>query len=217
VDARLPPGYEDDGKADPAGDYLVFRQLINEAKRRKLPVVLVTDDEKEDWYRREQGKPLGARPELREEMMIEAGVPFVIMTTETFLRSVKAYLNFDVASETIDQAKNLPGALNDDKRMLAMRRERALMALREIRSHREQTTQEMGLAAARERVIRDVIARGENDDNPTEILRGELEARLADRMMAERQLQYLIEKEGDIRAELAAIEKDADFTDLSNA
>jgi hypothetical protein len=188
VEAGLPPGYEDDGKADPTGDYLVFKQLMNEAKQRKLPVVLVTDDEKKDWYRREQGKPLGARPELREEMMTEAGVPFVIITTETFLRHVKAHLDFDVSSDTIDQAKELPGVLEEHKRMLAMRRDRAAVALTNIRLRRTDLAQEAAVATARERAIRGAIARGDSDGNSTERLRGELEARLTDRMVAETRL-----------------------------
>lgn len=127
VDAKIPPGYEDGAKADPAGDYLIFRQLMTEAKTRALPVVLVTDDEKPDWYRKQQGKPLGARPELRAEMMAEAGVPLLAMTTESFLRNVKKYLHVEVAPETLDQAKKLPVIVEEDQRS-AMERILALQA-----------------------------------------------------------------------------------------
>jgi hypothetical protein len=119
--AQLPPGYRDSGKADPTGDYLIFRQLMDEAKERKLPVVFITDDEKPDWYRREYNIPLGPRYELREEMMAEAGVPFVIMTTERFLRYAETYLNAEVSAETVDQAKELPGIVEDDLRIEAIR------------------------------------------------------------------------------------------------
>jgi hypothetical protein len=107
----IPPGYKDKDKTkgDPAGDYLVWRQLITEAKTRNLPVVFVTDDTKEDWYQREQGLTLGARRELREEMKREVGVSLLMMTTETFLRHAKTYLNAEVSPETVDQAKELPG------------------------------------------------------------------------------------------------------------
>lgn len=116
VAAQLPPGYCDSGKADPTGDYLIFRQLMDEAKERKLPVLFITDDEKSDWYRREHGIPLGARYELREEMMAEASVPFVIITTERFLLHAEKYLNAEVSTETVDQAKELPGIVEDDHR-----------------------------------------------------------------------------------------------------
>ena len=109
VEARVPPGYMDKAKPDPTGDYLVWKQLMQEAGKRRRSTVLITDDRKEDWYRREHGLTLGARYELREEMMLEAGVPFMIMTTETFLLHAREYLNVAVSPETVDQAKELPG------------------------------------------------------------------------------------------------------------
>jgi len=116
-DAGIPPGYKDKNKnkGDPAGDYLIFKQLMNEAKERKLPVVFITDDHKEDWYRREHGLTLGARYELREEMTAEAGVPLLIMTTETFLHHAEKYLGAKLSPETVDQAKELPGSLEIDE------------------------------------------------------------------------------------------------------
>ena len=80
-----------------------------EAKERKLPVVFITDDTKEDWYQKYNGRTLGARRELREEMMSQAGVPLFIMTTETFLHHAGKYLNAEVSQETVDQARELPG------------------------------------------------------------------------------------------------------------
>lgn len=217
VEAGLPPGYEDGGKADPTGDYLVFRQLMDVAKERKLqfPVVLITDDEKKDWYRREQGKPMGARPELREEMMIEAGVPFVVMTTATFLRHVKAYLDFNVSSETIDQAKELPGALDARKRTLLVSRERARAALMEIERSRERFAGEVGAVAVRVRVLRREIEREGNDASFKEQLRRELEGSLADQQEAEERLSSLMERERTVAADLAAIENQLGSYDFS--
>jgi hypothetical protein len=109
---RIPPGYMDAGKAegDPAGDYLIWRQLMTEAKTRRLPVVFITDDTKEDWYRTDQNIPLGARYELREEMMREAGVLLLMITTKTFIDYAKKYLNAEFSEETADHAAELPSA-----------------------------------------------------------------------------------------------------------
>jgi hypothetical protein len=82
---------------------------MEHAREHELPVVLVTDDVKGDWYRRQQDIGFGARAELREEMMLEAGVPFIIMTTKTFLEHAKAHLGVAVSPETVEQAKELPG------------------------------------------------------------------------------------------------------------
>jgi hypothetical protein len=106
VTDKIPPGYKDRDKSDSTGDYIVWRQLMTEAANRKLPVIFVTDDTKEDWVRREHGLTLGARPELREEMNREAGVPLFMLTTETFLRHAKTYLGTEVSDETVDQARD---------------------------------------------------------------------------------------------------------------
>lgn len=112
---KIPPGYKDRGKDDPTGDYIVWRQTMTEAASRRLPVIFVTDDSRsDDWYRREHGLTLGARHELREEMMREAGVPLLMMTTETFLRHAKTHLDAVVSDETVDQAKELPSAARQD-------------------------------------------------------------------------------------------------------
>ncbi|HEY5214873.1 MAG TPA: PIN domain-containing protein [Acidobacteriaceae bacterium] len=111
VEAKEPPGYKDRDKPDPTGDFLIFKQIMNEAGKCNLPAVFITDDRKEDWYRREHGLTLGARYELREEVAKVAGVPFIIMTTETFLLHAKKYLNATVSDETVDQAKELPDVL----------------------------------------------------------------------------------------------------------
>ena len=75
VTAKIPPGYKDNDKSDPSGDYVVWRQLMNEAVKRKLPVVFITDDAKPDWYQEYRGRTIGARRELREEMAAEAWRP----------------------------------------------------------------------------------------------------------------------------------------------
>jgi DNA-binding transcriptional MerR regulator len=140
ADAGIPPGYKDKHKdqGDPAGDYLIWRQLKMEATKRNVPVVLVTDDRKEDWYEIFKGRALGARRELREEMMTEAGVPLLIMTTETFLLQAGKYLNFEVSSETVDQAKELP-AWNIMSAPAHEKSEALLARVKESVGYREET------------------------------------------------------------------------------
>jgi hypothetical protein len=112
---RIPPGYMDADKVDgdPAGDYLIWRQLMTEAKTRGLPVVFVTDDTKEDWHWTDQNIPLGARYELRAEMMREAGVPLLMITTKKFVDYAKKYLGAEFSEETMDQAAELPSVARD--------------------------------------------------------------------------------------------------------
>lgn len=83
-----PPGYKDaqtkkdDGKF---GDLIIWFQMIDFAKQTNMPIILVTDDVKEDWWLRVNGKTIGPRPELISEMRKESSVDFYIYKTDQFM------------------------------------------------------------------------------------------------------------------------------------
>ena len=91
----IPPGYEDARKdkepgsqADVGrrfGDLLLWYQALEQAKETQRPMVLVTDDRKEDWWWKTAGKTIGPRPELIEEVRHEAGVPFYMYRPTRFV------------------------------------------------------------------------------------------------------------------------------------
>lgn len=97
IQDKRPPGYADAKKEEDkkVGDYVLWRQLMDEASQRRMPILLITNDQKEDWYRRLHGITIGPRPELIEEMLAEAGVAFHAQTlagfihTASVLRTVK--------------------------------------------------------------------------------------------------------------------------------
>jgi hypothetical protein len=91
---QIPPGYEDAKKDEnrDCGDYILWRQLIDEAIRRKIPVLFVTNDQKDDWYRRIHGLTTGPRLELINEMKREADVDFHLQTLALFLDTAPAFL-----------------------------------------------------------------------------------------------------------------------------
>jgi uncharacterized protein YlxW (UPF0749 family) len=115
IEAKIPPGFMDREKSDPTGDYVLWKQLINEASKRQIPVVLITDDRKEDWFRRQHGLTLGPRIELCEEMQRDAGASFFLMTTESFLILAKEHLSAPVSSATVNQAKELPASVLEER------------------------------------------------------------------------------------------------------
>ncbi len=53
---KQPPGYEDVKKTVPEryGDVVLWFQLIDYAKSLERPLIFVTDDEKEDWWRKHE-------------------------------------------------------------------------------------------------------------------------------------------------------------------
>lgn len=106
IQDTIPPGYLD-YKKNPEraiGDYLIWRQLLNEATKRKLPVTLVTNDHKPDWVRENLGKKIGPRPELVAEMKSESGMPFHLINVRTFLLYSRKYLRVKVSDSTVQQA-----------------------------------------------------------------------------------------------------------------
>ena len=74
VKQKIPPGYLDAAKSPDraAGDFLVWRQTIEESRARKLPVLFVTQDLKEDWWADRGTSSMRARPELVAELHREA-------------------------------------------------------------------------------------------------------------------------------------------------
>jgi hypothetical protein len=72
---RRPPGYMDANKKgeNADGDYLIWYETLREAARRQVDVLLVTRDQKQDWWRIEKGQAKGPRWELADELESRAG------------------------------------------------------------------------------------------------------------------------------------------------
>ncbi|MBB5914913.1 hypothetical protein BJY24_003780 [Nocardia transvalensis] len=105
---RTPPGYKDaegaNKKIRPEGDYLIWCELLDFAESSSRPLLFVTNDEKEDWYRKgPDDKILGPRPELRSEMATKTEQPYHQTTLTGFLRLTERYLDIKVDEATIKQ------------------------------------------------------------------------------------------------------------------
>ena len=102
---KVPPGYMDDRKdADPFakyGDLIIWKDMIAKAKADGRPVIFISDDAKEDWWRLHRGRKLGVRPELVEEFQREAGQAFHMYELGQFLR-VAAEQRTDIEQATVE-------------------------------------------------------------------------------------------------------------------
>lgn len=105
----VPPGYKDADKPEPDryGDALLWFQLLDHAKAVNKPVILVTDDAKEDWVQIISGRTIGPRPELRAEMRAMAGVDFYLYNLAAFLVRAQESGGAAVSAETIGEAEVL--------------------------------------------------------------------------------------------------------------
>lgn len=124
---RVPPGFEDSGKAETSansfvhdglsykaeyGDLLIWRQLLDYASKAGTEnIIFVTDDTKSDWWHKVQDrgeKTIGPRPELREEICaIEAVTRFHMYTTETFLKHANEYIESGVSNDALMDVRQL--------------------------------------------------------------------------------------------------------------
>jgi predicted nucleic acid-binding protein len=109
IEAKEPPGYKDGSKPGvfAAGDYLMWLQTLEEAKKRHQDVLMVTGDAKEDWWRREFGELRGPRPELAEEMRAYAGVRVFMLRPESLLVHARQFLDVDVHDESVKDVERV--------------------------------------------------------------------------------------------------------------
>jgi len=114
----IPPGYKDSGKAENKyGDYIIWRQMLDRAERTRKPIIFITNDAKEDWWRRENGETLGPRPELRQEMWDTAQVDFYMYTSDRFMDQARKRKLSEVSDKTIDEISQwIVNAMGEESR-----------------------------------------------------------------------------------------------------
>ena len=107
---KIPPGYSDakDKEGEKIyGDLVLWFQVVDKAKETKKPIILVTDDRKEDWWWRLKGKTIGPRPELIDEMLSKAGTSFYMYQADQFMGYAQKYLERQVRQEAIDEVRDV--------------------------------------------------------------------------------------------------------------
>jgi len=107
--ARIPPGYADENKVEgnPFGDLIIWFQIIDKARVEKRPIILVTDDRKEDWWVYDASGVLTPRQELVDEIKQKAGVELLMYTPEAFLKDFSVYRKQKVPKRTIEELADL--------------------------------------------------------------------------------------------------------------
>ncbi len=113
---KIPPGNEDEYKKGlrKYGDVILWLQLIEYACSQKKPIIFVTDDAKEDWWllhkdqaNQDHPQPLGPRPELVQEMVLRAGVPFYMYQGYKFVKKAQEILALEYNKEVIKDIKDV--------------------------------------------------------------------------------------------------------------
>jgi hypothetical protein len=125
---KYPPGFKDEqSKKKKApylcngmsfkreyGDLILWKEILKEVEISNWKhIIFVTDDGKEDWWREEQGKTIGARPELVEEICKTGASIFYMYTPERFLKYAKEYIEVDIKEESIQQVEEISAIRNE--------------------------------------------------------------------------------------------------------
>jgi hypothetical protein len=91
------------------GDVILWFQMLDFAKSIRKPILFVTDDGKSDWYlSKEESKGImKPRPELVQEMLVEANVIVQLYQGYEFLDKATTYLDLQQKPEVIEEAKEI--------------------------------------------------------------------------------------------------------------
>ncbi|MBR5907044.1 MAG: DUF4935 domain-containing protein [Bacteroidales bacterium] len=109
----IPPGFADRkekekrGSRHLYGDLIWWMQVIDYAKDKKCNLVIVTDDEKEDWWYMVSGKTIGPRVELVREFNRKTnGQSFLMYKTHQFMKMAKMLDGANVSASSIKEAES---------------------------------------------------------------------------------------------------------------
>jgi hypothetical protein len=106
----LPPGYEDIKDKDKRGikkygDLILWFQIIDFAKEKKTPIILISEDLKDDWWWSPSKTTLGPRPELIHEFNSKTDTLFYMYSLDQFMKYANKYLNTNIEDEIIKEIK----------------------------------------------------------------------------------------------------------------
>jgi hypothetical protein len=105
---KIPPGWKDANKrSNSEGDYLIWLQTLQEARRRAVDVLFVTGDVKEDWWRKEHGEVRGPLPELVHEMRQVAHVRLFMLRPESLLVHAGEVLGIRVSEASVQDVERV--------------------------------------------------------------------------------------------------------------
>jgi hypothetical protein len=116
---RIPPGFCDKNNKEKIsnqslyGDLIIWKELIKHIIAERKPLIFVTDDRKEDWWKKFKGKTIGPREELIQEFFENTNVRILIYQADQFLKFALEKLSLEVKNETVTEVHN--ARVSDEK------------------------------------------------------------------------------------------------------
>ncbi|MFJ6415408.1 PIN-like domain-containing protein [Paeniglutamicibacter sp. NPDC091659] len=122
---KIPPGYKDANKSNDNkfGDLIIWKEVLKLGEAQKKPVIFVTDDAKEDWWRIERGKTQGPRVELIDEYWAASEQRIHFYEPLQFLKFAKERTHIHVSEDSLDEVEEVSSASGRAQRVLRERRD----------------------------------------------------------------------------------------------
>ena len=140
---KTPPGYKDSSKKDNTelnlrkyGDFIIWKQIIQQSKDLKQGIIFVTDDKKGDWWVEFEGKTISPRPELIKEFQSATEQSFHMYKSDRFLEFAREFLKEKVDEKAIEEIRELRRSdekASEEIRELRRSDEKAIEEIRELR------------------------------------------------------------------------------------
>lgn len=112
--SKTPPGFEDEKNKEGErkyGDLVLWKQVIQIAVKQKRDIILITDERKIDWWWKiKDGRNMGPRQELVEEIKKIAGVEFHMYSSERFLSYGQTYLKEKIDQKALEEIQAMKRA-----------------------------------------------------------------------------------------------------------
>ncbi|MFH6689300.1 PIN-like domain-containing protein [Cellulosimicrobium funkei] len=111
VPLGLPPGFDDAHKqTNAAGDYLLWCEVLDYARKHETDVVLITDDAKSDWWQTGGDRlPNVPHPLLVSEFRRETGQAYYQLNSRELLKKASA-LDVTVSTANLEEEEELAAA-----------------------------------------------------------------------------------------------------------
>jgi hypothetical protein len=99
------PGFKDKDKNDERkyGDFILWKQILNFAKKESRPIIFVTSEKKEDWWKKRGHEIVSPRDDLRREFLELTQQTFWMYRTTRFFELAEKKLKVEIDPRSIDE------------------------------------------------------------------------------------------------------------------
>jgi hypothetical protein len=114
IEAEIAPGFRDvkaKGVDGAVGDFLVWEQILRQAQIEHRDVLLVTSENKPDWWRMVRGELRSPHPDLVKELRARAGVELYMLQPDRLLNHAVSALQVPVREGSSESVARIGSSL----------------------------------------------------------------------------------------------------------